>query len=165
MPDQWTVQTIRQYPGEAGDLFGHSLAAGDFDGDGFDDLAVGVRSEDLGAFLHAGAINVIYGTAGRLTDSGNQFWNQDSSGILGDADTGENYGDGLVTGSFDGDSRDDLAAAVHDEDVGAVSNAGAVSVLYGSGPGLKATGNQLWTQNSAGIGDVAELDDQFGDGM
>ena len=33
---------------ESGDNFGASLAAGDINGDGFDDLAVGVPGEDLG---------------------------------------------------------------------------------------------------------------------
>ncbi|MGH2652429.1 MAG: integrin alpha [Actinomycetota bacterium] len=34
--------------GEEFDNFGFSLASGDFDGDGFDDLAVGVPLEDVG---------------------------------------------------------------------------------------------------------------------
>jgi hypothetical protein len=41
-------------------------------------------------------------------------------------------------------------------------NAGAVNVLYGSKIRLRATDNQLWHQNSAGIADTAETDDQFG---
>jgi hypothetical protein len=46
--------------------------------------------------------------------------------------------------------------------VGLVGDAGAVSVLYGAGIGLRATGNQLWHQDSAGIADTAEIADQFG---
>ena len=45
---------------EAGDLFGYSLAAADFNGDGFTDLAVGVPFEDQAA-TNDGAVNVIYG--------------------------------------------------------------------------------------------------------
>jgi len=146
-------------------MFGHSLAAGDFDGDGFDDLAIAVRSEDLGAAVHAGAINVIYGTAARLSSAGNQFWHQDSPGVLGDAGSSENYGDGLIVGNFNAGSRDALAASVHDEDVGSAIDAGAVSILYGSSAGLKSAGNQLWTQNSSNINDIAETGDKFGDGM
>ena len=41
-------QPRRHRRAEAGDLFGSALAAGDFDGDGFDDLAVGVPDEDVG---------------------------------------------------------------------------------------------------------------------
>ena len=36
----------------------------DFNHDGADDLAVGVPSEDVGSTHDAGAVNVLYGTAG-----------------------------------------------------------------------------------------------------
>ena len=150
---------------EAGDLFGHALESGDFDNDGRDDLAVGVRSEDLGAVTEAGAISVIYGSASKLTDLGNQFWHQDGAGILGEAATGENFGDGMTAGDYDGNNRDDLAAAVHDEDVDAIVDAGVVAVLYGSGSGLNEAGNQIWQQNSSGINDSAEVGDEFGAGL
>ena len=48
---------------EAGDQFGYSLAAADFNGDGFTDLAVGVPFEDQAA-TNDGAVNVIYGGLG-----------------------------------------------------------------------------------------------------
>jgi hypothetical protein len=47
---------------EAFDHFGQSLAAGDFNGDGKDDLAIGVSREDLGNIRDAGAVNIIYGS-------------------------------------------------------------------------------------------------------
>ena len=45
---------------ELGDAFGEVLAPGDFDGNGFADLAVGLPFEDVGAMLDAGAVNVLY---------------------------------------------------------------------------------------------------------
>jgi len=63
---------------ESHDDFGWSLAAGDFNGDGFTDLAVGVRREQIGPAVNAGAVNVIYGSSKGLTATGNQFWSQDS---------------------------------------------------------------------------------------
>src|SRR3712207_4484445 len=54
---------------------------GDFDGDGFADLAVGVPFESLGAAGHAGGVNVIYGSASGLAAERNQFWSQDSPGV------------------------------------------------------------------------------------
>src|SRR5688500_7038780 len=38
---------------EAGDAFGESLATGDFNDDGFSDLAIGVPGEDIGAIVDA----------------------------------------------------------------------------------------------------------------
>ncbi|HYL59241.1 MAG TPA: hypothetical protein VEU51_10245, partial [Candidatus Acidoferrales bacterium] len=48
---------------EAGDHFGAALAAGDFNHDGFSDLAIGVPGEDTSAGTDAGAVNIIYGSA------------------------------------------------------------------------------------------------------
>ena len=46
------------------DRFGAALAAGDFNGDGRDDLAIGVPGQNfLGAVPYAGVVNVAYGTS------------------------------------------------------------------------------------------------------
>ena len=54
----------------------------DFNGDGFDDLAIGVPWEDVGGVENAGAVNVLYGSSGGLqVDSpDDQFWHQDREG-------------------------------------------------------------------------------------
>ena len=72
--------------------------------------------------------------------------------------------DGPVFSDFNGDGFPDLAIGVPNEDGGAVSNAGAVNVLYGSAGGLQATSpdDQFWNQDSPGVRDVAEANDQFG---
>ena len=51
------------------DFFGNALAAGDFDNDGFIDLAIGVPGEDIGTIADAGAVNVLYGSASGLSAS------------------------------------------------------------------------------------------------
>lgn len=66
------------------DHFGRVVMSGDFNGDGRDDLAVGVPAEDLygvnGSVEGAGAMNVIYGSSiGLNTSKGSipdQFWTQ-----------------------------------------------------------------------------------------
>src|SRR5438067_12558289 len=67
-----------------------------------------------------------------------------------------------VRSDFNGDGFADLAVGVPQESVGSVGKAGAVNVIYGSPTGLRATGNQLWTQNSPGVPTVAEANGTFG---
>ena len=70
---------------ERWDQFGHSLASGDFNGDGACDLAVGAFNEALGKAVNgAGAVAVIYGTsADGLSGAGSQSWHQSTPGIIG----------------------------------------------------------------------------------
>jgi hypothetical protein len=68
----------------------------DFDNDGFADLAVGVSSEDVGAIVDAGAVNVLYGSAGGLSGSGSQLFTQDSSGVVDAAEAGDQFGYALA---------------------------------------------------------------------
>ena len=44
---------------ESSDGFGSALATGDFNNDGYSDLAVGVPREDLGTIANAGSVNVL----------------------------------------------------------------------------------------------------------
>ena len=48
-----------------------------------------------------------------------------------------------LPGDFNGDGEADLAVGVPGEDVGTVTDAGAVNVVYGSGAGLLSDGNQF----------------------
>jgi hypothetical protein len=119
---------------EAGDLFGSALAAGDFDGDGAFDLAVGVPGENFTAPVgSSGAVTVIYGRLGFGLDfPDNQFFDQDSAGLLDTAEPGDTFGQALAVGDFNHDGRDDLAVGVPGEN----GARGLVHVLYGSEGGI-----------------------------
>src|SRR6185436_20149120 len=56
----------------------------------------------------------------------------------------------------------DLAIGVPGEKVNLLGKAGAVAVIFGSAAGLTDVGNQLWDQDSTGIGETAEQGDNFG---
>jgi hypothetical protein len=146
---------------EDGDSFGYALAAGDLDGDGFVDLAIGVPGEDT-AINGVGAVNVLYGGVDGLGGAGSQLFTQASPGMVGTAEDGDQFGQALAVGDFDGDGVADLAVGVPGEGLGATSSAGAVNVLYGGADGLSGAGSQLFTQDSPELPDTAEDSDQFG---
>ncbi|HKO61132.1 MAG TPA: hypothetical protein VJV03_08240, partial [Pyrinomonadaceae bacterium] len=123
--------------GENFDRFGSSLAAGDFNGDGRSDLAIGVPKEDVGAAVDAGAVNVLYASAsaGALSAVGNQFLVQGSNNLTGTAETGDLLASSLAAGDFNGDGIKDLAIGVpgnNNEFGTSINDLGAVNVVYGS---------------------------------
>jgi hypothetical protein len=152
---------------EADDNFGSTLAAGDFNNDGFADVAIGVLREDVGAALNTGTVNVLYGSATGLqtTSPASQIWDQNSLGAGDAAESGDMFGSALATGDFNNDGFSDLAIGVSFEDVVAVVDAGAVNVIYGSASGLAASANQFWNQDSTNVEDAAETSDQFGSAL
>jgi hypothetical protein len=64
-------------------------------------------------------------------------------------------GAGSVRADFNGDGRDDLAVGAPLEDLGGLTEAGQVTVIYGSAAGLDTSTSQLWNQDSPGIADHA----------
>ncbi len=162
---------------EANDWFGRSPAAGDFNGDGFQDLALGAEKEDVGDVVDAGSVNVIYGSAcGLQADpvcgiADDQFFTQGNEGVQSSAETGDFMGRSVRAGDFNGDGFVDLAVSAFSENLGPVQDVGAVNVLYGSACGIQPNptcGNpddQFWTQDSPGVQDVAEAGDELGKNM
>jgi len=135
--------------GETGDAFGSALAVGDFDGDGFDDLAIGAPGEDSNPeVLDAGMVNVVYGSPEGLADAGNQGfqngWYEETARYSAGVEPGDRFGSALAVGDFDGDGFDDLAIGVPNEDIGGAVDAGAIEVLYGGSAGLDGSSGQFW---------------------
>jgi len=159
----WSQDNLAGSSIEEGDHFGEVVAAGDFDGDGYVDLAVGDPDEDWNADTDSGAVWVIYGgPVGGLGTTGIQLWHQDVGGIDGTLEAGDQFGDALAVGDFDGDGYDDLAASAPFEDIGTADDGGGVFVIRGSSTGLTASGNQAWHQGSPGIDGAVEPYDRFG---
>jgi uncharacterized repeat protein (TIGR01451 family) len=155
---------------EPDDVFGASLSAADFNGDGFGDLAIGAPGEAVVSVTGAGAINVIYGSTSGLQASGNQFWNQDSPGIADLIESDDGFGSALAGGDYNGDGSADLAIGVPGENIGpdgGIPNAGATNVLYGSVPdGLQPANNQFWFQGQDEVVlDAPEPGDGFGSAL
>jgi hypothetical protein len=93
--EKWDQDTGLAGAAEAGDGFGSSLAAGDFNGDSFWDLAVGIPLENIeGIADNAGAVQVLYGDHGwlGLEANGNQLWWQELLGYTSELDDWFGFG-------------------------------------------------------------------------
>jgi len=152
---------------EPNDAFGQELVVGDFNGDGYDDLAVGVPLEDVYVnpvdAVDAGSVNVIYGSATGL-GSYNQFFSEYTLGT--NQETGDQFGYALAAGDFDNDGYDDLAIGIPFEDFNAlgssVDDIGSVQIVFGSANWLITNDSQVLFQGANGLGNVAEENDHFG---
>ena len=144
------------------DEFGAAIATGDFNDDGFADLAIAAPGSEVGAVQNAGALHVLFGSAGGITTVGNKLWSQNSSGILDLCEANDNFGDGLLAGDFNGDGKTDLGIGIPLEDLSGFNNVSAACVMYGSATGLDDAGDQFWNQNSPGILEIIEASDAEG---
>src|SRR5687768_11469989 len=82
---QLWYQGLTGVPGPAGqdDGIGSAVAAGDFDGDGRSDLAMGAYCDEVQGVGCAGAVHVLYGAAQGLSASGSQYWYEGSGQMPG----------------------------------------------------------------------------------
>lgn len=87
---------------EAGDSFGYDTAFADFNGDGYDDIAVGASGEDVGSDVDGGGLAILWGSAAGITGKGVT--------VADPAPTAhDRWGKNLAAGDFDGDGKADLA--------------------------------------------------------
>jgi hypothetical protein len=147
----------------AGDEYGSALAMGDFNRDGYDDLAIGIPGARIDGQNGAGAIQVIYGSPAGLSVTGIREWSRGDAGVTGSPAANAGFGAALAAGDFDGDGYADLAVGVPYAEVNGDAEAGAVHVLYGRSTGLSGLGDEVITQDTAGfVQSPAEPNDRFG---
>ena len=118
------------------DRFGFSAAVGDFDSDGYDDVAIGVPYEDVNGMADAGAVEVFYGSSIGLNSFSGVWLHQNRSTIPGNAALGNRFGHALATGYFNDDEWADLAIGAPGEG----KFVGSVTIVYGHSTGLYFTG-------------------------
>jgi hypothetical protein len=166
-PTNWCIDETAFSAGAAhqDDRFGGALVFGDFNGDGFDDLAVAAPGSST-ISGSGGHVSVFFSNGSALRFAGNQSFTQTSLGLIGGTEAGERFGAALAAGDFDDDGFDDLAIGSPGETLleaspadcagNSCSSAGAVTVLYGSATGLKLGSPQFL--------DAGDFTGIFGDG-
>jgi phosphodiesterase/alkaline phosphatase D-like protein len=149
----FSSSAVAHAPG-AGDGFGSALAAGDLDGDGLMDLAVGVPGRKISGAVGAGAVAVVRGTMGGLSGGSWVTQEQDSR----TSETGDQFGFALAVADLDGDAVSDLVVGAPGESLGSATSAGMVCTFTGGAivPGA----GECVTASSAGA--VAETGARFG---
>ncbi|WP_338698608.1 FG-GAP and VCBS repeat-containing protein [Streptomyces sp. Q6] len=143
---------------------------GDINGDGFGDIVTGqdwdpAKSGDsepsVPESVIGGQVHVSYGS----TTGPGAFANvtQNTGNVPGGSERGDGFGGELSLGDINGDGYADLAVGAMGEDLNGISNAGSVTVLYGSATGLNTTsGTQFLAQSTPGVPGSDETDDSFG---
>ncbi|MFV5991938.1 FG-GAP and VCBS repeat-containing protein [Streptomyces sp. NPDC056231] len=128
------------------DHFGAAIAAGDVNGDGYADLAVGVPGEDLAGKREGGMVTVLLGRAGGLSGTGAKAYDQNTTGIADAIENDDYFGLSLKLTDYTRDGRADLLVGTNEQ----LDNTrwGMVHLLKGSKTGTTATGSKAFTVNS-----------------
>lgn len=147
----------------AGDQFGRSMVAADFDADGHTDLAVGAPQKSIDGMQRRGAVYLFKGTDTTFAPWGMLDF---SSRALPAA--GDRFGQALAVGDFNNDNVPDLAIGVPGRDDGK----GAVAVFRGTrGRPLsafsfhRAEDHGLGSYGAGGFGVSLAVGDVNGDGF
>jgi hypothetical protein len=156
---------------EANDQFGFSLAAGDFNGDGFSDLAIGVPNEDFTTnppppilpttYTDLGVAHVIYGSANGLDPLavGNEadlFSTEPAS-----YQSFQEFGFALAAANFGNGAPVDLAVGSPGDDLGALGN-GSVAIFYGHTSGIDLASTAVFGQATEGVAGEPNDGESFG---
>ncbi|MFE2632958.1 FG-GAP-like repeat-containing protein [Streptomyces sp. NPDC059374] len=113
-----------------------SKLAGDFNGDGYRDVAVSAQCAQVGSQSCAGAVIVLYGSSSGLSASRKAVITQNSTGVPGTAESGDLFGSSLAAADLDRDGYSDLVVGASGETVGTNVSVGSGTVLWGSKSGL-----------------------------
>ncbi|MET7640889.1 FG-GAP repeat protein [Streptomyces sp. NPDC005438] len=130
---------------EKGDRLGSCVAVADVDGDGRAEIALGISGEDFSGLKDAGSVALLHGGDSGVTGEGSQVLHQNTKGVPGVAESGDEFGSACALLDTDGDGHRDLAVSAAREN----DQAGAVWSLKGTADGLTVTGARTF-----GPGDV-----------
>lgn len=133
------------------------LGVGDVAGSRRDDLVLGQPRGFDGQGAESGGRTWLF-RGGRDGVSNPVLLTQDSTGVPGSDEPGDEFGAALVIGDIDRDGKADLVIGAAGEDRGA----GRVTVLYGARRGVGRAGARLLDQDTRGVPSAGGAGDRFG---
>jgi glycerophosphoryl diester phosphodiesterase len=161
-------RAVEDVPGDPvpRERLGGALAAGDFDGDGIDELVVGVPHHVAPGAPDAGSVLLLQleedPDTGGLALAGAVEIDRSTEGIPGDPARAALFGESLVAADFDGDGFDDLLIGSPSAPVGSQPGAGDITVMYGSSAGLETDRAVVVSRESGLVPGEAESRGRFG---
>jgi len=146
----------------ANDGFGSALAAGDFNKDRLDDLAVGIPGKTVGSAPAAGAVQVFNGSANGLDLGSSLVITQASGDLASGPAADELFGHALAAGDFGRTRATDLAIGSPGQASGSRAASGKVHIVFGTSSGLKVTESQSFDQATNNIRGKPQAGDELG---
>ncbi|MEV2278312.1 hypothetical protein AB0I72_22270 [Nocardiopsis sp. NPDC049922] len=137
------------------EVFGYSLATGDLNSDGYDDLAIGQPLDSANGKPNAGTARVIFGSASGLDMSTTISIDQLTANVPGVPESGDRFGEQIAIGDIDGDGKDDLVSGTIGEQISRSSDRGSIHVLLGPFTDAPAGWDTINSADVDGIGEFS----------
>ncbi|MEU9468467.1 FG-GAP-like repeat-containing protein [Streptomyces avermitilis] len=148
---------------------GRSLAAGDVNGNGYDDIVIGQPSASESGGSSGGQVTVVPGASTGFTTTGMTTIHQGTAAVEGASESGDAFGTSVSVGDLNADGYADVLTGAPSEDITRDaknrSNAGSVWLLKGASSGLTGTGSFALSQDTANIPGSTEADDKLGSAL
>jgi len=131
---------------ENGDMFGQSIGIGDVNGDKYADVLVGSPGEAVGTRASAGTAVLLRGSAAGLTTTKAAGYTQNTAGVPGTAETGDQFGAAVHLADLNQDGKAETVVGAPTE-----NSDGCVWVARGSTSGPVLSGSVNLCGKSSGI--------------
>ncbi|MFH8607803.1 FG-GAP-like repeat-containing protein [Streptomyces sp. NPDC018029] len=145
---------------------GRSVAVGDVNGNGYDDLVIGQPYTSESGAHAGGQVTVVPGTSTGFTTTGMKTVHQATSGVVGAAEAGDAMGWSVAAGDYNADGYADVLTGAPGEDITRAGtnrkDAGTSLLLKGSASGLTGTGAKAFSQDEPDVPGSTETGDRLG---